>query len=299
LGTPFQEFFVSFDTQSSETWVYSSKCQEAVCEKHESKFYASHSHTYRSIGNFGTPFCDGYVRGGLATDAFRVGGLVLPAGTQNFGEILTSSAIFGGDLEGVAGLPLKPGNTSSFFNLIRKGLIKEEVFGVWLNRPRTAPHGGELTLGGYNSNLFTLPITWAEVVEDGWVVRGGVALGGVVLAPLSKLRIDTGSSDITLPPPMAKKLFTTLGCTFLSDEECLWMDGCPDAKKLPKFGVTIQGRDFTFDASEYLVPTGDTCSTFFDFSDETDYITLGAAFLQKYYSIFDIAGRKIGFAQSI
>lgn len=66
--------------------------------------------------------------------------------------------------------------------------------------------------------------------------------------------------------------------------------------------VTIDGTDYTLEGSDLVLASGDECLLMIMGLDLTgtgvDWI-LGDVFMRQYYSVFDFANERVGFAKAV
>ena len=156
LGTPSQTFAVSFDTASSDLWLPSSNCRS--CTNHR-KYKSKASRTYvKHNRKFSIDYADGsYANGFTSFDTFKLGSLVIKK--QGFAQITDESG-FDGDLEdGILGLGYASLADTKFPTIIDNAFnqkqITNKIFAFYLSRDTTSSIGGELVIGGIDSNHFT------------------------------------------------------------------------------------------------------------------------------------------------
>ena len=156
VGTPPQEFTVDFDTGSSDFWLRSNKCVNNSCENHR-KFSSENSSTFNDAGrDFFTSYGDNsWVKGTTAFDDFEINGLKIRQ--QGFALISSSGGFEDEPEDGLLGLGYKSIAQTNFStpidNAYAQGLITNKIFVFWLNRKENQSDGGELIIGGVDSNF--------------------------------------------------------------------------------------------------------------------------------------------------
>lgn len=315
VGSPVQEFRVVFDSASGQLILPSTKCGDAACEKHR-RFHAENSTSAKQIGwaddataaisddddrdtktlsLFGSDVSGEFVR-----DRICFGGEGQLCGTADF-VVLTEEADepFGQlGFDGVLGLaPSSP--DSPEFNVLH-ALLKGKAPGAAVFSFYLAPGmgGGELVFGGYRPELLANgePPTWAPVTGNGsWhVLVEDVTVNGKAASLCGKAgclaAVDTGASLLMSPGNMLWALMGKLGV----DDEC---SGSPAT-----LGFIVAGKNFELDSADYLERDADGCrllmASLSDIGKGSASLVLGYPFLRKYYTIFDYAQNRVGFARA-
>lgn len=312
IGSPPQEFRVVFDTGSGEMILPSSKCADKSCKKHR-RFVADNSTSALQIGwsddptvgigssddrdtktlsLLGTDVSGEFVRDKVCVD--REGQF---CGVADF-VVLTEEADKPFEdlpFDGVVGLA--PSSTDSEeFNLPRALLSNRSadagVFALYL--ANSAPAGGELLFGGYRPELMASELTWVPLSDEGtWQVPvEDIAIGGVPAGLCGKAGcqaiIDTGSSLIMSPGNMLWAIVNRLGI----DDEC--------TNASAPLGFLIAGQRLELERGDYLEHAEDGCrlmmASLSELGKGRPTFVLGYPFLRRYYTVFDYAKRRVGFA---
>eukprot|EP01013_Petalomonas_cantuscygni_P001873 TRINITY_DN11900_c0_g1_i1.p1 TRINITY_DN11900_c0_g1~~TRINITY_DN11900_c0_g1_i1.p1 ORF type:complete len:395 (+),score=111.99 TRINITY_DN11900_c0_g1_i1:42-1187(+) len=311
VGTPPQNFQVLFDTGSSNLWFPSSKCDD--CYFHQ-KYDHTKSTSYIANGTkWKIQYGSGAANGFLSTDQVQIGGATVKS---TFAEVTdepgyTFDVAFFDGIAGMAFQSIAVDNvTPLWMDLVNQGVIPKASFGFYLNNAPMgiSQTGGELTLGGVDPAHYTGNFTYAPLAsETYWLIDvPTITVGGRALGNPFKGVVDTGTSLLVFSTPIAKQINDALGCFTVSvlRGECFFI-GCPDPATLPKITYTIGGRDFTLSGEDLMIKTAidgyDECiSTIIglDIPGHPDYMILGDVFLRKYYTDFDGANRRVGFAEA-
>jgi len=314
IGTPCQSFKVVFDTGSSNLWVPSKKCYwfNLACRLHN-KYDSTASDTYIKNGtNFSIAYGTGSCSGFISQDTVGVADIQVTG--QHFGEALREPlkdpifvfAKFDGIL-GMAYQSLAVKRTVPWFqNAFHQGLVKENKFGFWINRDMDSSDGGELYLGGSNSDHYSGSFTCTPVTrKDFWqfkVDAGNVGSGSFCSGGCSAIA-DTGTSLIYGPKDEIEKISRVIGATYSSKSEEYIID-CSKIPTLPTVTFTIEGKQFELTGEQYVLQTssgGQTeCISGFAGEDSDPYPQwiLGDVFLGPYYTLFDFENDQVCFAPS-
>jgi len=313
LGNPPQNFTVIFDTGSSNLWVPSSKCGklDVACQTHN-KYNSSASSTYVANGEgFEIQYGTGRLSGFLSQDTLWISDLevlnqVFAEATKEPG-VTFSAAKF----DGILGLAFESISvdavTPVWYNIMSQNLVDQNVFSFWLSKDPSGPVGGELILGGVDTNRFTGPITYAPLFSETYwaiyvdnVLVNGSSIGACPSTGCRSI-CDSGTSLITGPSKDVAVINGQLGCKTNFEGECIF-SSCNDINTLPVISFVISGRKFDLQPSDYILVAGTTCISGFMGLDLDPPVgpgwILGDVFISTYYSVFDYDGQRVGFATS-
>ncbi|VDK32748.1 unnamed protein product [Taenia asiatica] len=309
LGTPGQKFMVVFDTGSSNLWVPSKKCSwfDIACWLHN-KYDSAKSTTYKANGTeFAIQYGTGSLTGFLSTDTIKLSDIRAP--DQTFAEatkqpgIVFVMAKFDGIL-GMGFISISVDNVEPvFYNLVRRNLITEPVFAFYLDRNETDVVGGELMLGGFDESYIDGPITYTPVTREAyWEFRAqGIEVCGQALCEGGCNAIaDTGTSLIVGPTESIRRLAEVTKARPLPGGT--YFVFCDSVPSLPPITLTIESVNFTLTHDDYILKVSqfghEMCLLGFmglDIPNHPMWI-LGDVFIGKFYSIFDLGQKRIGFA---
>mmetsp|Transcript_5073 Transcript_5073/g.7751 ORF Transcript_5073/g.7751 Transcript_5073/m.7751 type:complete len:373 (+) Transcript_5073:57-1175(+) len=306
LGTPEQSFEVIFDTGSADLWVASSNC-DSSCGRH-AEYDSSKSSTYVANGTeFNIMYGSGPVSGYESFDTLNFGGLIVE--NQEFAEVTDASGLGAayklGKFDGILGMAfgvLSVNNVpTAFDNVVSQGLVDNAEFSFYLGNSRMDK--GELLLGGtdpahYTGEITYVPLraaTYWEITLDDLQVEGSSFVG----AGESKAIVDSGTSILTGPSNEVAKIASMLGAKEIIAGE--YMMKCDyDAADMV---FTIAGKEYTLTPEDYLIPDGDLCLLglmAMDIPEPTGPLwILGDVFMRKYYTVFDVANERVGFALAV
>lgn len=303
LGTPAQSFEVIFDTGSADLWVASSNC-DSSCGRH-AKYNSAKSSTYQANGTaFDIMYGSGPVSGYESFDTLNMGGLVVQ--NQEFAEVTNAEGLgaaykmgkFDGILGMAFGLLSVNHATTPFDNLVNQGLVEKAEFSFFLGNSNE--EAGELLLGGVDPAYYTGDITYVPLLSPTYweITLDNFEVNGVsyVTSSEHKAIVDSGTSILTGPAAEVSKIAEALGGKEIVPGEyfvkCDY-DG-------PNFDFTINGNVYTLTPQDYLIPDGNLCLLglmALDIPAPTGPLwILGDVFMRKYYTVFDEANQRVGFA---
>ncbi|XP_065356769.1 lysosomal aspartic protease-like [Calliphora vicina] len=305
IGTPAQEFLVLFDTGSSNLWVPVAPCAsgDSACENHNT-YDPSASSTYVQNGEtFSIAYGSGSLSGYLVEDTVTVEGLaitnqVFAAATNEPGTTFTYSPF-----DGILGMGYQAISQDNvvppFYNMYSQGLVDTNLFSFYLTREGTSNDGGVLVLGGVDDSHYTGDITYVPVSTEGyWQFQMNSAeVNGVNVCDNCQAIADTGTSLIAVPNSQYENIQAAIGATFNYDYYTYTVD-CSTVDSLPALTLNIGGTTFTIEASDYILQSEGVCSSAFE-NIGMDMWILGDIFIGKYYSIFDLANNRVGFATAV
>jgi len=312
LGTPGQVFKVVFDTGSANLWVPSRHCSvtNLACWLHN-RYYDTSSSTFRNNGKpfairYGSGSCDGY----LSEDRLNMGGVVV---NQTFAEILHEPGItfVAAKFDGILGMAF--GRISvdhvptPFDNMVAQKKLKP-VFSFYLSRDPEAKEGGEITLGGIDESRYTGGITYTKVTKEGyWQFNvDKMDVDGdntTVICPNGcKAIADTGTSLMAGPVKEVERLNYKLGGTPIVSGQ--FVVDCYKVPTLPTVNIYIEKRKFSLKGTDYVLQVDQAgqkmCILGFMGINIPEPMgplwILGDVFIGPYYTVFDAANKRVGFA---
>ncbi|XP_034396070.1 napsin-A isoform X1 [Cyclopterus lumpus] len=312
IGTPPQDFTVLFDTGSSNLWVPSIHCSffDVACWLHR-RYNSKKSSTFVKNGTaFSIRYGRGSLSGFISGDTVSVAGL--PVAGQQFGEAVKQPGItFAvGRFDGVLGMAYPSISvmnvTPVFDTAMAAKLLPQNIFSFYISRDPTAAVGGELVLGGTNPQYYTGDLHYVNVTRKAyWQIKmSGVDVGNHLTLCKAGCQaiVDTGTSLIVGPVEEVRALHKAIGALPLLMGE-YWID-CKRIPSLPAVSFSIGGKMFNLTGEDYIMKGSQKgvsiCLSGFMAMDipppAGPLWILGDVFIGKYYTVFDRAADRVGFA---
>ncbi|CAG9321483.1 unnamed protein product [Blepharisma stoltei] len=301
IGTPPQYFKLVFDTGSSNLWVPSYSCQTLPCFVH-STYKSSASSTYVKNGTlFNITYGSGAVEGFTSQDTVTWGSYSIP--NVLFAEItnLQGISFVAGKFDGILGLAwpsIAVNNIPPTFQYLwQTGLIAANQFSVYLSKVAGAA-GSVLILGGSQPGLGKTAFNYVPLCNQTyWMINlDSCSIAGTKI-PFSGLQgiVDTGTSLIVARNEIIDYWRLKIG-DIKSD--------CSNINSLPTISFTINGINYPLTPQQYVLQITSQnqteCIGGFEGIDFPSYLShdfiLGDVFIRAYYTLFDIAGARVGFA---
>ncbi|KAH8271425.1 hypothetical protein KR018_009788, partial [Drosophila ironensis] len=308
IGTPGQPFNMLFDTGSANLWVPSAECsaKNLACQRHR-RYNSSASASFVPDGRrFAIAYGTGSLSGRLAQDTVTIGQLVVR--NQTFGMAMhePGDTFIDTNFAGIVGLGFRSIAEEKivplFENMCEQQLVDQCLFSFYLKRNGSQKKGGELLFGGVDATKFTGSLTYVPLTHVGYwqFEMDGVEIGGTMISHHRRAIADTGTSLLAAPPREYLIINSLLGGLPTSNNEYLL--NCSGIDKLPEIVFIIGGQRFRLQPGDYVVHASDDdgtalCLSAFTLMDAEFWI-LGDVFIGRYYTAFDVGGRRIGFAPS-
>ncbi|XP_062975191.1 pepsin B-like [Elgaria multicarinata webbii] len=311
IGTPPQNFRVLMDTGSANLWVPSVYCNTEACVNHN-KFNPRASSTYSNNGQtFTLSYGSGSLTVMLGYDTVQVQNIVVR--NQEFGlsENEPSNPFYYASFDGILGMSYPAsyvghvGGDTVMQQMLRQRQLSEPIFSFYFSRQPTVQYGGELIFGGIDNKLFSGQITWAPVTHEaywqiavdefvinnqatGWCSSGCQAI------------VDTGTYQLAVPGQYLKSFLMNVGA---KEQNGNFVVNCNNVQNLPTITFVINGSQFPLAPSAYVNNNNGYCtiemeSTYLNSPTGQPLWILGDIFLKEYYSVFDMANNRVGFAPS-
>ena len=304
IGTPAQTFQIDFDTGSSNLWVPSSKCTTSICAPHR-KYNHDKSSTYKKDGR---PFSIQYGRGSddgfVSIDKVTIAGLT--ANNLPFGEITNMSPDQkNSPNDGLMGLAWPQISSDQLPLWIDKvyenGSIGEHLFSFYFTANTNTKDGSKLIFGGVDNSLFEGKINYHAVIQQTyWEFRVQEAqIAGKTFVTGINAIADTGTSFIVASQSIAGPIINAIGSS--NTVPCNTIDSLPNVQ------FVIDGIVYTVPPQNYIYPLtqfGQTQCVVAIAAADLSFIApnaaiLGDVFLKTYYSVYDYANARVGFAKAV
>uniref|UniRef100_G1PKG7 Pepsin B n=1 Tax=Myotis lucifugus TaxID=59463 RepID=G1PKG7_MYOLU len=307
IGTPPQNFLVLFDTGSSNLWVPSTYCQSQACSNHN-RFNPSLSSTFRNNGQTYTlSYGSGSLSVVLGYDTVTVQNIVV--NNQEFGlsENEPNNPFYYSDFDGILGMAypnMAVGSAPTVMQgMLQQGQLTLPIFSFYFSRQPTYQYGGELILGGVDA-LYSGQIVWAPVTQElywqiaiqefaigdqatGWCSQGCQAI------------VDTGTFLLAVPQQYMDSFLQATGAQQAQNGD--FVVDCNSVENLPTITFIISGSQFPLPPSAYVLNDNGYCrlgieATYLPSPNGQPLWILGDVFLKEYYSVYDMANNRVGFA---
>ncbi|XP_032865396.1 pepsin B-like [Tyto alba] len=309
IGTPPQNFLVLFDTGSSNLWVPSIYCQTPACLNH-TMFEPSESSTFTSNGqSYTLSYGSGTLTVVLGYDTLTIQSIVVT--NQEFGlsENEPTQPFYYADFDGILGMAypsLAVGGTPTVLQgMLQQNQLTQPIFSFYFSRQPTYDYGGELILGGVDSQLFYGDVMWAPVTQELYwqVALNEFAIGQSATGWCSQgcqAIVDTGTFLLTVPQEYFNSFLQAMGAQVTSDGYAV---DCNEVQNMPTITFVINGAQLPLSPSAYVMENNGYCTlgievTYVPSQNGQPLWILGDVFLKEYYTIFDMANNRIGFASS-
>jgi len=311
IGSPPQNFTVVFDTGSSNLWVPSSKCKitNIACLLHD-KYDSKKSSTYQKNGTeFKIAYGSGSLSGFCSSDKVNVAGI--DSDYQVFAEAVEEPgvAFVAAKFDGILGMgyPQIAVNriTPVFNQMWEQKRFEKNQFSFFLSRNAEAKEGGELVLGGVDQSKFVGNFTYHNVTRQGyWQIKMDSLLVGDTRACSGGCHaiVDSGTSLLAGPSEEIKQINNAIGATPIVNGESVVV--CDTLKTLPDVEIVLTGKKYVLKPDDYILKISEAgqqiCLSGFLGLDVPPPMgplwILGDVFMGKYYTTFDFAHNRVGFA---
>jgi hypothetical protein len=285
------------DTGAGTTWVMGPDCTSAACKTHNS-FGAKDSSTLKvAKGNMNLQYGSGSVMGSYATDSVTIAGLEF---SMTFGIASTTSDQFSSfPMDGILGLSRQSGDYPNFLQtLVTSKTLKDNVFGMDLNRASDGPNTGEINFGAPDTSRYSGDLTYTSVTDnnlDDWAITLDNVGVGTQQSGISKKSayIDSGTSYIFGPPTDVIKFHALIPDSATTDNSTFTV---PCSTTAP-VTFTFSGVTYSVSSKDWVGPkvNGVCTSNIFGVSvvDKNSWL-IGDTFLKNVYVVFDVDQSRVG-----
>jgi len=301
IGTPPQSFKVIFDTGSSNLWVPSKKTPIWHWNPLHAKYDSTKSSTYVKNGSsFAIQYGSGSLTGIVSEDTVTVGNVTIP--NQLFAEATNEPGLAFkiGKMDGILGMAWQGiavnGIKPPWYDVVT-GPGMEPLFAFYLGLGNG--DNSELILGATDTKHYTGDISYVPLTDEKyWMFKmDKFAVGSQTTTDVTVIA-DTGTSLLAGPKDFMTKVNTAIGGTAGPGGE--YMVNCSNIPTMPAVTITLAGKDYTLDAKDYILQIQGQCLSGFMGIDlpagNPVKFILGDVFLRKYYSIYDMGNKRMGFA---
>uniref|UniRef100_A0A8C3VLM7 Peptidase A1 domain-containing protein n=1 Tax=Catagonus wagneri TaxID=51154 RepID=A0A8C3VLM7_9CETA len=310
IGTSPQNFLVLFDTGSSNLWVPSTYCQTQACSDHN-RFNPNQSFTFRLNGQ---TYTLSYGSGSLSVvvlgyDTVTVQNIVID--NQEFGlsESEPSNPFYYSYFDGILGMAypsLAVGNSPAVMQSMRQqDQLTQPIFSFYFSRGSV--YGGELILGGVDTQLYSGQMAWTPVTRELYwqIAIQEFAIGdqatGWCSSPSCQAIVDTGTFLLAVPQQYLASFLQVTGAEEAENGD--FVIACDSVESMPTVTFIISGSRFPLPPSAYVFNNNDYCrlgteASYLPPSSGEPLWILGDVFLKEYYSVYDMANNRVGFALS-
>ncbi|TYZ68885.1 hypothetical protein PybrP1_012589 [[Pythium] brassicae (nom. inval.)] len=322
IGSPPQEIVVCFDTGSSDLWVPGGTCTDCAGAE---RFDSAQSSSFRSEkdGRFAVQYGSGKVSGRFGHDTVRLAQFAVPDATVGVVSVeeesmakMQADGLLGLAFDGLATFSDPP----LFFALLAQYPALEPVFAFYLS-PEPNANGSELHLGGFDEAFmqahdaewqltkvlpqFGLWTFWRVQLHS--VTVGSSSSAGQnpnpSLCPHGCVAfVDSGTSLIGIPSELYLDFLYDVAtaaqdagcyCGFVEYGFQCFLCAPTD---FPPLRIGVGGAHFyVLEGADYTLCVGLTCIVLVQPSGQ-DMWVLGDVFMKKFYSLYDVKRKQVGFA---
>jgi len=209
------------------------------------------------------------------------------------------------EFDGIVGLGFPALAEGEGFNLlsmmVKDGTLPKHMFAIYLT-----DHDDEITFGGYRAerlqnphSIFWTPVTkeyyWQIEVADMYTGNTATGLCQTVFGGPCQVAVDSGTNLLAGP----SKMYTLL------QQKVNVAADCSNYNTLPTLGFMVGNTKLEIAPEHYVsrqqMVGGAHCELFFLPLDleppHGPLFILGEPFFRSYYTIFDVANRKLGFGK--
>ncbi|KAI0690105.1 aspartic peptidase domain-containing protein [Cytidiella melzeri] len=308
FGTPEQELTVSVDTGSADLWI-PVNCPSCS----NTQFAPAASSTFQnSKRKMSLVYGAGRVSGTVAHDTVALGGLAVDQ--QKFVAVRSESEDFmdypSSGLLGLAFQSISRMNAPNFFeNLLSSRKLPAGIFSMHLTRGQV--DGSQICFGCYDLTKTVGPIQWLNLTtRTYWTVNmGGMAINQLQSIPTNlTAAVDSGTSLLLVPDAVAKEFYDMIpGSQDATTERGGGFYTYPCSSSL-SLSLSFSGMSFSirtddFNLGKLSEESTDCVGGIIGVDPNSGFPSnlaiVGDIFMKSWYSTFDYAGSRVGFAPSV
>ncbi|XP_065209276.1 uncharacterized protein LOC135837810 [Planococcus citri] len=316
IGTLPQKVNVSFEITYGATDMLSSYCNTSLCRaQRPSAYNHKSSKTSRYEDDFDRKFLEEH-SGAFVTDNITIGNIQI----QNQSFLVTTHSLYndifyhGRPFDGRVGLN---NNTFGLENpYIRhcKNLGLKKKFSLYTNYPLNNDTS-ELMLCGEDNTKFRGNLQYVTLIDGGLARPWQVAMQSVLLhhndksAPTMEFlheyfTLDPSSPYIEGPREHIEKIYEMLNATPSKHKKLKQVD-CTTIRSLPRITFRSVDKNFTLTGNDYIRQLTQNnqrvciVQLIPDRYNSNSIWTIGTVFNRKFYTVFDVEMKRIGFSESI
>ena len=309
IGSPPQEFQVIYDTGSSNLWIPEVGCVHCGYKwihGGKNKYDSKSSDSFVEDGSeFSIQYGSGAVSGVFAKDTVVLADDI-SVDNQKFATIHDAAGMGLGYtfayFDGILGLGFDSisvgGAETVFHNAIDQGKVEKPMFAFYLGDNAD----GELTFGGYDDDKFEGDeLTWVPLSDATYwrIDMDAVKIGEFSIGESDAI-VDSGTSLIIGPKMDILAIALEIGAKpTLTGQYTI---DCEKVAGLPDMTWTIAGKEYTVAGKKLVIQSAGMCifaMMGMDFPKPGPQWILGDVFMREYYTVFDYAEKRVGFAKAV
>lgn len=315
IGSPPQEIVVCFDTGSSDLWVPGNACQDCAGDERFDKRTSTTFEKERD-GRFAVQYGSGKVSGKFGHDTVQIAQFTIPNAVVGVVTVeeqsmaqMKADGLLGMAFDGLATFSDPP----LFFSLLSQYPDVDSVFAFYLS-PEPNSNGSELHIGGYDEAFMkSIDAEWQMtnvLPQFGMWTFWRIKLHSVVMGSKSPSLcphgcvafVDSGTSLIGIPNNLYLDFLFDV-TTFAQAQGCYcafveygFQCFLCSPQDFPPMRLGVSGKHFyVLEGEDYTLCVGLTCIVLVQPSGQ-DMWVLGDVFMKKFYSLYDVTKKQVGFA---
>ncbi|KAJ3153439.1 hypothetical protein HK101_001725 [Irineochytrium annulatum] len=311
-----QKFKLDLDTGSSDTWFRGPSCtsQDGSCGSPGQKKVAIWDTTLTSTGrNWSTSYGSGSVSGSIFTAPVAIGSkkatISVGVSTSETGFNDASDGLMGLAFASISNIAAAGAGNTNFIDAIG---LNPNQFGFYMKfiSRSNAKDGdkGEFTMGGADPSKYTGPFTYIplnaktywQASFSGATYAVGSSTGALVRATKDFIS-DTGTTLIILDVAPATAINKAIGAGAYIATDGVNPIACSIAMTGPTVYMKFGGGNFGIPPNIYVIDDGQgNCfSGFTQGAADAGVAILGDVFTRAWYTLFDKANNRIGYAKAV